>query len=144
MKKTNDMHTNCEIIRDLIPLCAEGLCSDDSKALIEEHIRTCEECRKLYEEIKGGYTTKMSFGFIVKTDERKSEYDHEYNKTVVLRTITAISKLYDVSAVSIPANDATEISARSFSDGVIREAKAERLKREIKRSKLMAKMRGIK
>ena len=86
----------------------------------------------------------MSFGFIVKTDERKSEYDHEYNKTVVLRTITAISKLYDVSAVSIPANDATEISARSFSDGVIREAKAERLKRAIKRNKLMAKMRGMK
>ena len=56
-----------------------------------------EEGRKLYEEIKGGYTTKMSFGFVVKTDERKSEYDHEYNKTVVLRTITAISKLYDVS-----------------------------------------------
>ena len=103
-----------------------------------------EEGRKLYEEIKGGYTTKMSFGFIVKTDERKSEYDYEYNKTVVLRTITAISKLYDVSAVSIPANDATEISARSFSDGVIREAKAERLKREIKKSKLMAKMRGMK
>ena len=103
-----------------------------------------EEGRKLYEEIKGGYTTKMSFGFMVKTDERKSEYDHEYNKTVVLRTITAISKLYDVSAVSIPANDATEISARSFSDGVIREAKAERLKRAIKRNKLMAKMRGMK
>lgn len=103
-----------------------------------------EEGRKLYEEIKGGYTTKMSFGFIVKTDERKSEYDHEYNKTVVLRTITAISKLYDVSAVSIPANDATEISARSFSDGVIREAKAERLERAIKRNKLMAKMRGMK
>lgn len=103
-----------------------------------------EEGRKLYEEIKGGYTTKMSFGFVVKTDERKSEYDHEYNKTVVLRTITAISKLYDVSAVSIPANDATEISARSFSDGVIREAKAERLKRAIKRNKLIAKMRGMK
>lgn len=103
-----------------------------------------EEGRKLYEEIKGGYTTKMSFGFVVKTDERKSEYDHEYNKTVVLRTITAISKLYDVSAVSIPANDATEISARSFSDGVIREAKAERLERAIKRNKLMAKMRGMK
>lgn len=103
-----------------------------------------EEGRKLYEEIKGGYTTKMSFGFVVKTDERKTEYDHEYNKTVVLRTITAISKLYDVSAVSIPANDATEISARSFSDGVIREAKAERLKRAIKRNKLMAKMRGMK
>ncbi|MBQ3391470.1 MAG: zf-HC2 domain-containing protein, partial [Clostridia bacterium] len=49
MKNTNDRNTNCEIIRDLMPLCSEGLCSEDSKALIEEHIRTCEECRKLYE-----------------------------------------------------------------------------------------------
>lgn len=49
MKNTNNRNTNCEIIRDLMPLCSEGLCSEDSKALIEEHIRTCEECRKLYE-----------------------------------------------------------------------------------------------
>lgn len=102
-----------------------------------------DEGRKLYQEIKGGYTTKMSFGFTVKTDERKSEFDHEYNTTRVLRTITAIDKLYDVSAVSIPANDATEISARSLSDGVIREVKAERLKRAIKRSTLMSKMKGM-
>ena len=56
--------------------------------------------------------------------------------TTMLRTITKISKLYDVSAVSIPANDATEISARNFSEGVIAEVKAERLKRaELARAK---------
>ena len=49
MKNTNNRNTSCEIIRDLMPLCSEGLCSEDSKALIEEHIRTCEDCRKLYE-----------------------------------------------------------------------------------------------
>lgn len=83
---------------------------------------------QLYEEIKGGYTTKMSFGFRVKEDELKYTRDQEKNVTIVLRTITKIGKLYDVSAVSIPANDATEISARSYCDGVIERIEAERLK----------------
>lgn len=85
--------------------------------------------RQLYEEIKGGYTTKMSFGFIVGADVRTIEEDHENNKTIVHRRITKVSKLYDVSAVSLPANDATEISARNLSDGLIEEIKAERLER---------------
>lgn len=84
--------------------------------------------RQLYEEIKGGYTNKMSFGFTVKTDEVENK--KEDAKTVITRTITDIAKLYDVSAVSIPANDGTTISARSFSDGVIAEAEAERMRAE--------------
>ena len=84
--------------------------------------------RQLYEEIKGGYTNKMSFGFTVKTDEVENK--KEDAKTVITRTITDIAKLYDVSAVSIPANDGTTISARSFIDGVIAEAEAERMRAE--------------
>lgn len=99
---------------------------------------------QLYEEIKGGYTTKMSFGFVV--GEQKSEYveDKEHNTITVTRTITKIRKLYDVSAVSIPANDATQISARSISDGLIREIAAERKKaldHIRKRKKLELKLR---
>lgn len=77
--------------------------------------------RQLYQEIKDGYTTKMSFGFIVDRDERKIDENHDTGAVSVLRTITAVRKLYDVSAVSLPANDATEISARSYCDGVIKE-----------------------
>lgn len=40
----------CEVIVDLLPLCSEGLCSEESKALIEEHIKSCENCRILYEQ----------------------------------------------------------------------------------------------
>ncbi len=43
--------TDCKIIEDIIPLCKEGICSDESKAIVEEHIKECEMCRKLYEEI---------------------------------------------------------------------------------------------
>lgn len=81
--------------------------------------------RQLYEEIKGGYTNKMSFGFRV--DEDRRETTEEDGKVTVLRTITKISKLYDVSAVSLPANDATSISARNYGEGVIAEVKEERL-----------------
>ena len=86
--------------------------------------------RQLYEEIKGGYTTKMSFGFTVKEDERNIEENKETGVTKVMRTITEISKLYDVSAVSLPANPATSISSRADGEGVIAEVKEEILKAE--------------
>lgn len=85
--------------------------------------------KQLYQEIKGGYTDRMSFGFVVAEDKRESVVDHDTGKETVTRTITKIKKLYDVSAVSIPANDMTSISARRFADGVIGEIKAERLER---------------
>ncbi|MBP0973429.1 MAG: zf-HC2 domain-containing protein [Oscillospiraceae bacterium] len=40
----------CEMIRDLMPLCAEGLCSEESRKAVEEHIASCEACRRLYEQ----------------------------------------------------------------------------------------------
>lgn len=42
---------DCKIIKDLIPLSEEGLCSEESKAMIEEHIKDCESCRMLYEKM---------------------------------------------------------------------------------------------
>lgn len=90
--------------------------------------------RQVYEEIEGGYTTKMSFGFTVAKDKRdtKEVKDEETGVTTVdiLRTILSIGKLYDVSAVSLPANSGTSISARAYSVGVIGEAKEEFLARE--------------
>lgn len=91
-----------------------------------------EEGRKLFEEIKGGYTNKMSFGFTIseETQEKRKGAD---GKTEYLFEIKSISKLYDVSAVSLPANDGTEISARTHFDGVIEKAckvEAERLSEE--------------
>lgn len=93
--------------------------------------------RQLYQEIKGGYTDKMSFAFVVGEDKRETTEDYENNIEIVNRTITRITKVYDVSAVSIPANDLTSISARRYADGVIGSIKAERLERAKKKLKLM-------
>ena len=91
---------------------------------------------QVYEEIAGGYTDKMSFGFRVKEDKREVFEDHETGQVDVLRTITKIEKLYDVSAVSLPANDATSISARSYGEGVIAELIGEHEKRETQKQKI--------
>jgi hypothetical protein len=84
--------------------------------------------RGLFQEIKGGYTTKMSWGFTVNRD--RDEWTSETapdGRALETRTIKSVRKVYDVSAVSLPANDATEISARNLADGVIERVKAERL-----------------
>ncbi len=102
---------------------------DDHGLLIEANLGGTELGRQLYEEIRGGYTDKMSFGFTVEAEDIL-DTKTEDGKVLTVRTITSIRKLYDVSAVSIPANDATEISVRSLADGEIERLKAERLEAE--------------
>lgn len=98
---------------------------DEHGLRVQADLGGTEIGRQLYEEIKGGYTDKMSFGFVVSDEKREDEVID--GKAIVTRRITGISKLYDVSAVSIPANDSTSICARSFCEGVIAELEAERL-----------------
>ena len=92
-----------------------------------------ETGRQIREEISGGYLTKMSQGFRVKQDKREVVEDRENRRVDIHRTILKMEKLYDVSVVSLPANDATSISARSISEGVIAEVKQERLAEEARR-----------
>ena len=121
-----------------------GLDADMKGLHIRANLGGTEIGRQLYEEIEGGYTDKMSFGFRVGKDkvDRTEERDNETGlvTVTVLRTILEISKLYDVSAVSLPANDATSISARNFCDGVIEEIKKDYLERE-KRERQIRKIR---
>lgn len=110
---------------------------DDHGLFVEAYLGGTSNGRNLYEEIKGGYINKMSFGFTV-TDDDLAEADYGY-----LRTIKAIGKLYDVSAVSIPANDYTEISARNHIDGAIDEIETERIRLEEERKALEEKKENL-
>jgi hypothetical protein len=75
-----------------------------------------EEGRRLYEEIDGGYIDRMSFSWTT----QEEAYDSENH----MRTIRKVKKLYDVSAVSIPAYEDTSISARSYFEMEIEKEKA--------------------
>lgn len=43
---------NCEIIKDLIPLCIDGCCSTESEIIVKEHIEKCASCKKIFEDMK--------------------------------------------------------------------------------------------
>ena len=97
--------------------------------------------RQVWEEIRGGYTRTMSMGFRVGKHDRRVEEDEETGKITVHRRILRFSKLFDVSAVSIPANDATEISVRCLGEGVIKEIAEERRRRSTRNTNLMNRLK---
>lgn len=109
--------------------------NDDKGLHVDAYLGGTEIGRQLYEEIKGGYTSKMSFGFIVgadKLEKTQSSQDGE----IWTRSILDVKKVFDVSRVSLPRNDYTQISRRAYADGVIADVESERTKREERAKKI--------
>lgn len=46
------MKVNCEIVQDLLPLYEDGMCSVSSRAAVEEHLKTCPDCRGQAEGVR--------------------------------------------------------------------------------------------
>ena len=53
------MKKECEMINDLLPLYIDGVCSEESKKLVEEHMKTCDSCRKTAEQMKSDLALPM-------------------------------------------------------------------------------------
>lgn len=81
-----------------------------------------QRSRDMFEEIAAGNYPQMSFAFSVAEDH--------FDADTRTRIIDRINKVFDISAVSFPANPNTEIQARAYFDGAIKEAEAERLQLE--------------
>lgn len=84
--------------------------TDNHGAWCEAYLGGCEQGRNLFEAISNGLIDEMSFGFTIASDENGEGFttfkdeNGDYHTT-----ITRISKTYDCSAVSRPANPGTEI-----------------------------------
>ena len=52
----------CKIIRDLLPLYHDDVASEESRGLVEEHLKTCAGCRKVLEEIQENVRTNNATG----------------------------------------------------------------------------------
>lgn len=100
--------------------------------------------RGLYQEIRGGYTDQMSFGFTVEEDIK--EVSEKEGKTELMRIIRKVGKVFDVSAVSIPANPHTVLTSVRSLDGAIEEIRAERLeeqRRELERERIAVRAKAL-
>lgn len=105
-----------------------GVEANDNGLFTFADLSKSRAAQDMFEEIKNGLVTKMSWAFRVSEDS--------YDRDTRTRTILKIAKVYDVSAVSIPANADTDISARSYFDGVIEREQQERLERRKKLLKI--------
>lgn len=43
---------NCELIKDLLPLYRDGICSTFSRTVVEEHLQECENCARIMAQLK--------------------------------------------------------------------------------------------
>ena len=59
------MKTECEVIRDLLPLYTDGACSERSRDLVEEHLRDCPDCRQMLHMLQ---STELENGLQVERD----------------------------------------------------------------------------
>ncbi|MCL2215775.1 MAG: HK97 family phage prohead protease [Defluviitaleaceae bacterium] len=83
-----------------------GIEADDRGLFVYADLSKTEDARRMHEAIGAGLITKMSWAFTIA--------EETYNRDTRTWTISKIKKVYDVSAVSIPANGDTEITARDL------------------------------
>lgn len=95
---------------------------DKHGLFIAADLSKSDSARKRFEEVDNGLVTRMSWAFTIGA----SEYDRDTHTT----TITRVKKIYDVSAVSLPADPNTEISARNLLNGVIEQSRKELARRK--------------
>ena len=110
------------------------LSSNDKGLYIRADLSSTEASRQMYESIKAGLVTQMSWAFTIA--------EEEYDEKKHLRNIRKVKKVYDVSAVSIPANPNTDISARSYWDGVIEEERRSERERAEKVEEIRKLLKG--
>jgi HK97 family phage prohead protease len=102
--------------------------ADNKGLFVYADLSKSDEAKSIYNDITAGLIDRMSWAFSINEDS----YDQETRT----RTIFRIKKVYDVSPVSIPANEDTEISARSFAQGRFVAEQQEMLKRRARILKL--------
>lgn len=110
--------------------------ADSTGLFMAADLGKTERAKDLHADIEAKMITKMSWRFRVGTYHIERT---EGSKDVTI-VHTKVPKIYDVSAVSIPANDNTEINARSWVDGVIDQAARSEAELETRRRRLRLKM----
>lgn len=118
--------------------------ANDHGWFIAADLSKTSKARSLHEDISSGNVTRMSWAFI----PAEEVYTEDRENKVFTTRITRVSKVYDVSAVSYPADPNTEISARNLVNGEIearrlRESQQRELERMRKEIALRAKRMSI-
>lgn len=80
----------CEIIQDLLPLYVDNVCSDSSREMVEEHIRTCESCREKLSQSKSEVKLEFSGSETARVKILKNFKRKIFKKNVLVAAISCL------------------------------------------------------
>lgn len=118
---------SCDIIKDILPLYIDDVVSDDTKNMVEEHLQSCEECRKevllLGKDIVVPIAVEAQRAEVKVLKRLKKHYKNKKIITVVLSVILAIGILNGIyAALVLPENvipyDASKIKIEELGDKI--------------------------
>ncbi|WP_455718565.1 anti-sigma factor family protein [Anaerosporobacter sp.] len=101
------MKISCDVIKDVLPLYVEDLASADTRTLVEEHLSSCNNCKRKYEKLRtpDNFTTDMNMLPLNKL--KKTLNKRKYRISLFSITITFVLLViligYLTSPIYIPA-----------------------------------------
>ena len=85
----------CDVIKDLLPSYVDGICSEDSKRIVEEHLETCSECRQLMDIMREAGIVEQ------KREEKQIAYMKKIKKYTGKKEIFSTVLTFLVTGISI-------------------------------------------
>ena len=86
------MKVSCEIIKDLLPLYHDGVCSNESRQMVEEHLSECEKCRLELKAIDNMLTipnTKQNLDDAKAVKELSKKWKYSLTKSMMYGALVA-------------------------------------------------------
>lgn len=98
------MKISCDVIMDLLPLYYDGVCNDDSKKIVEEHLAECESCKGALEKIKNATVDNF---LKIEREEVVSHHARAFKRKSFITGISIASFMAVPILVSLIVNLAT-------------------------------------
>lgn len=82
---------SCNVINDLLPLYYDGVCTQESRVLVEEHLKECPSCRKVLKELEAEYPgAEEKTGSYEKEGALIQNISHTWKQTVMKAFIKGV------------------------------------------------------
>lgn len=84
---------NCDVIQDLLALYHDGVCSEESRTVVEEHLAECERCSKVAKQLEN---TELESAIAEQADNVVGKHRNKENKKLRIVLIVACSVILAV------------------------------------------------
>ncbi|HEL0567311.1 TPA: zf-HC2 domain-containing protein [Streptococcus equi subsp. zooepidemicus] len=95
------MKYDCEVILDLLPLYVDNAISDSGREIVEEHLKECEECRELLEEIKAEHEKEVEEKRQYETHVKNYAKRMRRRKRIIIASLVALFSICIIGASAI-------------------------------------------